>query len=101
MPITYTMTKNPANTALIYDFGDWSRWDEDLAGAYLNLVAEFEKLDIEAGLRGEYTRVEVSVCPQSLLHGRSIQLLRPLPQCQDDFETKPFEQAFTLLQPPD
>jgi len=63
MPITYTMTKNPANTALIYDFGDWSEWDEELAGAYLNLVAEFEKLDIEAGMRGEYTSVKYRFAP--------------------------------------
>jgi hypothetical protein len=41
MPITYTMTKNPANTALIYDYGNWSEWDENLFGAYANLVAEF------------------------------------------------------------
>jgi len=63
MPITYTMTKNPQNTALIYNFGDWSRWDENLAGAYLNLIAEFTKIDIEAGLRGEYTSVRYQFAP--------------------------------------
>lgn len=63
MPITYTVTKNPANTALIYDFGDWSKWNEKLAGGYMNLVAEFTRLDIEAGLRGEYTSVSYEFAP--------------------------------------
>ncbi len=63
MPITYTVTKDPANTALIYNFGDWSKWNENLAGAYLNLVAELAKLDIEAGLRGEYTAISYKFAP--------------------------------------
>ncbi len=63
MPITYTVTKDPANTALIYDFGDWSKWDENLAGGYVNLVAEFARTAIEAGLRGEYTNVSYEFAP--------------------------------------
>lgn len=63
MPITYTVTKDPANTALIYNFGNWSEWDENLAGGYVNLVAEFAKADIEAGLRGEYTSVSYRFAP--------------------------------------
>lgn len=63
MPITYTVTKDPLNTALIYDFGDWSRWDENMAGGYMNLVSEFLKFDIEAGLRGEYTSVKYEFAP--------------------------------------
>lgn len=63
MPITYTVRKDPANTALIYDFGDWSKWHESLAGGYMNLVAEFAKLDIEAGLRGEYTGISYEFAP--------------------------------------
>ena len=63
MPITYTVTKDPANTALIYNFGDWSEWDESLAAAYTNLVAEFLKTDIEAGLRAEYTSVKYEFAP--------------------------------------
>ena len=63
MPITYTVTKDPANTALIYNFGDWSEWDESLAGAYANLIAEFHKTDIEAGLRAEYTSVKYEFAP--------------------------------------
>jgi outer membrane receptor protein involved in Fe transport len=63
MPITYTMTKNLANTALIYDYGDWSKWDENLLSLYSNLVAEFKKFDIEAGFRAEYVAVEYSFAP--------------------------------------
>ena len=63
MPITYTVTKDPENTALIYNFGDWSKWDESLAGVYTNLIAEFPKTDIEAGLRAEYTSVKYEFAP--------------------------------------
>ena len=63
MPIAYTMTKDPANTALIYDYGNWSKWDENLFSAYANLVAELEKIDIEAGLRSEYTTVSYDFAP--------------------------------------
>jgi outer membrane receptor protein involved in Fe transport len=63
MPITYTVTKDPGNTALIYNFGDWSEWNESLAGAYTNLIAEFLKTDIEAGLRAEYTSVKYEFAP--------------------------------------
>ena len=63
MPITYTVTKDPSNTALIYNFGDWSEWNEQLAGVYANLVAEFIKADIEAGMRAEYTGVSYKFAP--------------------------------------
>lgn len=63
MPITYTVTKDPENTALIYTFGDWSKWDENMAGAYVNMVAEFPRTDIEAGLRGEFTDVNYNFAP--------------------------------------
>ncbi len=63
MPITYTVTKDPENTALIYNFGDWSKWDESLAGVYTNLIAEFPKTDIEAGLRAEYTSIKYEFAP--------------------------------------
>jgi len=63
MPITYTVVKDLLNTALLYDFGDWSRWHENLAGGYVNMVAEFIKMDVEAGLRGEYTGVSYKFAP--------------------------------------
>jgi len=69
MPIDYILTKNPANTGLLYEFGDWSEWNENLVGAYANLVAEFEKIDIEAGLRGEYVNVSYSFAPNQYFQG--------------------------------
>ncbi|HEX2976874.1 MAG TPA: outer membrane beta-barrel family protein, partial [Bacteroidales bacterium] len=63
MPINYTVTKDPSNTALLYDFGNWSKWDEQLVGSYINLVAEFAKINIEAGLRGEYTGISYKFAP--------------------------------------
>lgn len=63
MPITYTVGKDPGNTALVYNFGNWSNWDEDIAGAYINLLAELSRTDIEAGLRGEYTSVTYKFAP--------------------------------------
>ena len=69
MPITYTVTKDQANTALIYNFGDWSEWNESLAGAYTNLIAEFLKTDIEAGLRAEYTSVKYEFAPNQYFTG--------------------------------
>lgn len=63
MPITYTLTRAPENSALLFDFGDWSKWRESLAGAYINLVSETKYLDIEAGLRGEFTAVSYQFAP--------------------------------------
>ena len=63
MPITYIMTKAPVNSNFDFDYGDWSNWDENLFGIYANLVAEFSKFDVEAGLRGEHVAVEYSFSP--------------------------------------
>jgi outer membrane receptor protein involved in Fe transport len=71
MPITYTMTKDPLNTALVYDYGNWSEWNEKLLSVYTNMVAEFVKVDIEAGLRGEYTSVDYSFAPNEFFEDDS------------------------------
>ena len=71
MPIKYTMTKDPLNTALIYDYGNWSEWNEKLLSVYANMVAEFVKFDIEAGLRGEYTNVDYSFAPNEFFQDDS------------------------------
>jgi outer membrane receptor protein involved in Fe transport len=63
MPITYIMTRMSENSSFDFDYGDWSNWDENLFGIYANLVAEFAKFDIEAGLRGEYVAVEYKFAP--------------------------------------
>ena len=86
MPITYTITKNPENTALIYNFGDWSKWNEGLAGGYLNLVAEFTKTDIEAGLRGEYTNVSYRFAPNPYFSEDQYDYFRLFPNMRFTFK---------------
>ncbi|NSW93418.1 MAG: TonB-dependent receptor [Bacteroidales bacterium] len=86
MPITYTMTKDPANTALIYNFGDWSEWDESLAGAYLNLIGEFLKADIEAGLRAEYTDVRYEFAPNQYFTGNQYDYFSLFPNVRLTFK---------------
>jgi outer membrane receptor protein involved in Fe transport len=71
MPITYIMTRMEENTNFDFDFGDWSNWNENLFGGYLNLVAEFSKFDVEAGLRGEYVTVDYSFAPNDYFHDDS------------------------------
>jgi len=68
MPITYIMTRMPVNSNFDFNYGDWSNWDENLFGIYANLVAEFPKLDVEAGLRGEYVAVEYKFAPNEYFH---------------------------------
>lgn len=65
MPITYTLTRASGNTALIFDYGDWSNWSENLAAGYVNLVSELTYWDIEAGLRGEFTGVTYRFAPNT------------------------------------
>lgn len=86
MPITYTVTKDPGNTALIYDFGDWSKWNEGLIGGYLNMVAEFAKLDIEAGLRGEYTGISYEFAPNPYFSEDKYNYFRLFPNTRFTFK---------------
>jgi len=62
-PITYTVHNDPDNTGINYTFGDRSEWNETLVGIYGNMIAEFDRIDVEAGLRGEYTDVSYSFSP--------------------------------------
>ena len=86
MPITYTMTKVPGNTALIYDYGDWSNWDENLLGAYANIITEFKKIDIEAGLRGEYTTVTYKFAPNQYFKDDSYDYFDLFPNARITFK---------------
>ena len=89
MPITYTMTKDSTNTALIYDYGNWSKWDENLFSAYANLVAEFEKFDIEAGLRGEYTAVSYKFAPNPYFQDDSYNYFDLFPNARFTYKVNP------------
>ena len=89
MPITYTMTKNPNNTALIYNYGDWSNWDENLLGLYSNFVAELKKFDIEAGFRVEYTSVEYSFAPNTYFKNDKYDYLDLFPNVRLTYKPNP------------
>ena len=56
IPVTYTV-ENGFNTIIYPGLGDWSDWGEDIYAGYLNWIWETRKIDIEAGLRAEQTKV--------------------------------------------
>ncbi len=56
LPVTYTVEQGVQS--IIYPgLGDWSDWGEDNYAGYLNWIMETKKVDIEAGVRAEETRV--------------------------------------------
>jgi len=56
LPVEYTVDRG--KNSIIYEgMGDWSKWGESIYSAYLNLIQERNRFDIEAGLRAEYTTV--------------------------------------------
>lgn len=67
MPITYDVIRG--NKSPIYEgLGDWSNWKENMGSAYLNLVIERSKYDIEAGLRAEYTKVQYDIAKENIYY---------------------------------
>lgn len=86
MPITYTMTRAPGNTALIFDYGDWSEWSEDLAAGYVNLVSEFRRWEVETGFRGEFTRVEYNFAPNRYFKDDYYDYFEPFPNFRATFK---------------
>ncbi|MDR0795114.1 MAG: TonB-dependent receptor, partial [Tannerella sp.] len=90
MPITYIMTRMENNTNFDFDYGDWSNWDENLFGAYANLVAEFAKFDIEAGLRGEYVDVEYKFAPNDYFHNDKYNYFDLFPNIRLTYKINPF-----------
>lgn len=67
MPITYDVIRG-VNSPIYEGLGDWSNWSEKMASAYLNLVIEQPKYDIEAGLRAEYTSVKYEISPENIYY---------------------------------
>lgn len=86
MPITYTVTRAQPNTAFLFDFGNWSEWSEDLAAGYVNLVAEFKRVDVEAGLRGEYTKVAYQFAPNQYFRDDDYDYFKPFPNLRVTFK---------------
>ena len=90
MPITYIMTRMPGNSNFDFDYGDWSQWDENLFGMYANLVAEFAKIDVEAGLRGEYVTVEYSFAPNVYFHNNKYDYFDLFPNIRLTYKINPY-----------
>lgn len=67
LPVEYTIT--PGEGSIIYPgMGDWSDWGEDIYAGYLNYIYERPKIDIEAGLRTEYTKVFYTIAPENIYY---------------------------------
>lgn len=67
MPITYDVIRGK-DSPIYKGLGDWSNWNEKMGSAYLNLIIEQPKYDIEAGLRAEYTRVKYEISPENIYY---------------------------------
>ena len=64
LTVDYTIMRG--NQSIIYpNLGDFSKWSENLYGAYINYLLEKENFDVEAGLRAEQTQVSYKLDPQN------------------------------------
>ena len=62
IPITYKIT--PGESSILdTHLGEWSEYNEDIYSAYVNLVHETTKFDIEGGIRAEQTFVKYDIDP--------------------------------------
>lgn len=86
MPITYTTTRAPGNTSLIFDYGDWSEWSEDLTAGYVNLISEFKQWEVETGIRGEYTKVDYRFAPNQYFKDDKYDYFKPFPNLRATFK---------------
>ncbi|MGL4805688.1 MAG: outer membrane beta-barrel family protein, partial [Bacteroidales bacterium] len=86
MPITYTMDRAKPNSTLIFDFGDWSKWEENLYALYVNLNSEMKYLDIEAGLRAEYTDISYRFAPNQYFKNNYYDYFKLFPNIRFTFK---------------
>jgi outer membrane receptor protein involved in Fe transport len=70
IPVTYSV-ENGVNTIIYPGLGDWSDWGEDIYAGYLNWVFESKRIDIEAGLRAEQTKVFYNLSPSNIYYLRN------------------------------
>ena len=70
IPVTYTTEQGPQS--IIYPgLGDWSDWGEDIFAGYFNWIRERKKLDIEAGIRIEQTKVFYNLSPENIYYSQN------------------------------
>ena len=62
----------PGENSVIYPgLGSWSDWGENLYAAYANYVFERTRVDVEAGLRAEQTRVFYDIDPANIYYDQN------------------------------
>ena len=67
LPVTYNVYRG--HKSVIYPgLGNWSDWGEDMAAFYANWIFEKKKIDIEMGLRTEYTRVFYDISSDNIYY---------------------------------
>lgn len=67
LPVTYDVYRG--EKSIIYPgLGDWSDWGEDVAALYANWVWEKSKIDMEIGLRMEYTHIFYDISPDNIYY---------------------------------
>lgn len=70
IPVTYTIKYGPQ--PVIYPgLGNRSDWGEDLYAGYVNWINETRKIDIEGGMRAEYTGVFYELSPENIYYPRN------------------------------
>ena len=67
IPVSYEVEQG-AQSIIYPGLGDWSDWGEDIFAGYLNWIRETKKVDIEAGLRAEQTRVFYNLSPENIYY---------------------------------
>lgn len=67
LPVTYDVYKG--DKSVIYPgLGDWSDWGEDVAALYANWVLETSKIDMELGMRTEYTHIFYDISSDNIYY---------------------------------
>ena len=67
LPVTYDVYRG--NQSIIYPgLGDWSDWGEDVVALYANWVLETTKINMEIGLRTEYTHIFYDISPDNMYY---------------------------------
>jgi outer membrane receptor protein involved in Fe transport len=67
LPVTYNVYKGE-NSIIYPGLGDWSDWGEDVSALYIDWILEKSRIDVELGLRTEYTRVFYDISQDNIYY---------------------------------
>lgn len=70
IPITYRIMPGE-QSILDSNLGEWSKYTENIYAGYLNYVLEIKHVDVEAGLRLEYSTVKYKIDPRNHYYNRN------------------------------